>query len=103
MNQDIAKPRSGIQCTHIKTNLNQTNIFKLEFIEVLSHWVCNAGAEVTSRPVSLPRYDPLMDEIFATALGEEVSREPLVSPKYVPPPMGHVRSQLNNEHLDSLR
>ena len=44
----------------------------------------NVGAEVTSRPMSRPQYDPLMDEIFAISSGEELSREPLVSPKYVP-------------------
>lgn len=42
------------------------------------------NADMTSRPVSRPHYDPLMDEIFAVKSGEELSRQPLVSPKYVP-------------------
>jgi len=41
------------------------------------------NADMTSRPVSRPHYDPLMDEIFAVKSGEELSRQPLVSPKYV--------------------
>lgn len=53
------------------------------FARLFREYAGAPGAEVTSRPVSRPQYDPLMDEIFAISSGEELSREPLVSPKYV--------------------
>lgn len=53
------------------------------FARLFREYAGSQGVEVTSRPMSRPQYDPLMDEIFAISSGEELSREPLVSPKYV--------------------